>query len=119
MRWGECYVCGFEFPYEQLQRHYKTQRLVDEDCADEFNNSDYREMLVIFGETRLSSEQPVSSQGQSEGLYEGQDVLSGAGMVGAGRGGPGGAGVGQRGPVHTEHVVGAGEGGAGEGGAGG
>ena len=58
-RWGECYICGFDFPIGEMVRHYKTRRLVDKECADELSFSDYKETQIIPAETRETSEQPV------------------------------------------------------------
>ena len=62
-QWFECYICGFDFPYSEGMRHYRTQRLVDEACNDEKTHDDYMMDIVAPREKPVEAEQPVSCQG--------------------------------------------------------
>lgn len=56
---SECSICGLDFPESELQRHYKTGRLVDRLCADEPTASDYLEKIKRPVEKRRQAKQPV------------------------------------------------------------
>ena len=40
-QWFECYICGFDFPKDEMVRHYRSQRWVDKRCDDQKTHSDY------------------------------------------------------------------------------
>jgi len=62
--WFQCSVCGFDFPYGERQRHYRTGRLVDSRCADNPVHFDYmQDYNPIETEHTRISEQPVADQG--------------------------------------------------------
>ena len=61
--WFDCDICGFSFPVSKGQRHFRTKRLVDRECADEKSWSDYRERQTPREERLRTSPQPVKDQG--------------------------------------------------------
>lgn len=61
---SECYICGLDFPEEEMVRHYKTKRLVDAKCADEPTHTDYMNWMHRPTEERRHAEQPVAFQGE-------------------------------------------------------
>ena len=62
--WSECYICGLDFPEEEMVRHYKTKRLVDAKCADDPSHTDYMNWMNRRTEERRHAEQPVAFQGE-------------------------------------------------------
>lgn len=38
--WLECSICGLDYPFSQMQKHYKTKKYVDQKCADDFGRVD-------------------------------------------------------------------------------
>lgn len=62
--WSECYICGLDFPEDQLVRHYKTLKLVDVGCNDEPTHSDWMSWTVRPMNEAGRAEQPVSGQGE-------------------------------------------------------
>jgi hypothetical protein len=67
--WFECAICGFDFPYAERMRHYKTGLLVDSRCMDEPTHHDYwSEFNPYDTEYERISEQPVSNQGPDPGI---------------------------------------------------
>jgi hypothetical protein len=67
--WFQCSVCGFDFPYAERMRHYKTGLLVDSRCDDLPTHHDYlSEWNPYDTEYERVSEQPVQNQGPQEGI---------------------------------------------------
>lgn len=67
--WGECFICGFEYPIDSMQLHYKKERYVCCNCADCPSFSDYLEELEVPEEERCDTGgQQVSNQGGTVGL---------------------------------------------------
>src|SRR5574342_232508 len=67
--WAECYICGFEYPIDAMQLHYKKERYVCCECADCPSFSDYLEDLIVPEEERCDTGgQSVSGQGGQPGL---------------------------------------------------
>lgn len=65
--WFQCSICGFDFPYAERSRHYKTGLLVDSRCADEPTHHDFfTEWNPFDTEYRRISEQPVQNQGEQD-----------------------------------------------------
>lgn len=63
--WFECYICGFDFPIFEARRHFRTKRLVDAACDDQWTQSDYLANMVLPTERSVDLEQPVSCQGEA------------------------------------------------------
>jgi|SRR5215467_6456978 len=62
--WAECGICGFDFPQNEMTRHYKYGFLVDVACADELNATDFLETLRLpENERPFPTEQRVPDQG--------------------------------------------------------
>lgn len=62
--WAECGICGFDFPQTEMVTHYKYGFLVDVECADELNASDYLESLRLpENERPFPTQQRVPDQG--------------------------------------------------------
>lgn len=69
--WFQCSICGFDFPYAERTRHYKTGRLVDQRCNDLPTHHDlWTEWNPFQTEYRRVSEQPVQNQGPAAGINE-------------------------------------------------
>jgi hypothetical protein len=70
-KWFECWICGFDYPYSQSMRHYKSNRLVCCRCDDQKTQVDFLQDMVIPTEAeanrRIPSEQPATCQGEVTG----------------------------------------------------
>lgn len=61
--WAECYICGEEWPQDEMVRHVILNQLVDKYCDDEMGFSDVKALTDTPVEDPESSERPIASQG--------------------------------------------------------
>lgn len=85
--WSECYICGEDYPEDEMVRHKRFDKLVDRRCDDDLGFSDIKAMMDLPSEEARNAEQPVRDQGYVAPNFS---LPGGAGSGGAGEGGAGG-----------------------------
>lgn len=83
--WAECYICGEEWPQDEMVHHIILKQLVDKYCDDQMGFSDVKALVDIHVEDPDASERPIADQG-----YVDPEFDRGAGEGGAGWGPAGG-----------------------------
>lgn len=79
---SECSICGLDFPESELQKHYRTGRLVDDLCADEPGATDYLEKLrrPVEHQKRARQRVPRSEDGYIATDWAAIAITGAAGM---------------------------------------